>query len=118
MVVAREASALAPPHVEAYSVVIEAPDRRLTHAVTPSSDVQARAARASGRDWLTGPQALALWHAGWAVASALLAMLSQWAHPAAEGATPAALLVMAAPGVAGLVLMLSLIHISEPTRRS
>ena len=105
MVVAREASALAPPHVEAYSVVIEAPDRRLTHAVTPSSDVQARAARACGRDWLTGPQALALWHAGWAVASALLAMLSQWAHPAAEGATPAALLVMAAPGVAGLVLM-------------
>ena len=47
----------------------------MTHAVTPSSDVQARAARASGRDWLTGPQALALWHAGWAVASALIGLL-------------------------------------------
>ncbi|WP_292135721.1 HAMP domain-containing sensor histidine kinase [Brevundimonas sp.] len=77
----------------------------MTHVASPSTDLQARAARARGGGWLTGPQALALWHAAWAVGSALLAMLSQWAQPVAEGATPAALLIMAAPGVAGLLLM-------------
>ena len=52
-----------------------------------------------------GLPALSAWHAGWAVAAALLALVGPWIGAGVEGSASAALLIMVVPGVAGLALL-------------
>ena len=52
-----------------------------------------------------GRASLALWHASWAVCSALAALAVSWVEPGMSSATVAAIVVMALPGAAGVLLM-------------
>ena len=64
-----------------------------------------RRAAAAARAALTpGPSLIALWHAGWAVAVSLTALIAQTLGGLSD-ATQSALLLMAFPGIVGVVLM-------------
>ncbi|WP_312685393.1 sensor histidine kinase [Brevundimonas nasdae] len=71
----------------------------------PRQHQQRNASRARpDADAALGPSLVALWHAGWAVSVALTALAAQIMGAIHEPAL-SALLVMALPGVAGIVLM-------------
>lgn len=74
-------------------------------APTPGRRDAVAATTARGSETGARSASLALWHAGWAVTSALAALAISWFEPGMSSATVAAIAVMALPGAAGVMLM-------------
>ncbi len=71
----------------------------MTSPTAPSSEPEAGAA-------VTGaPPPLAMWHAGWATACAVLALGGRFVGAGVEGPAALALMAMVAPGLGGLLLL-------------
>lgn len=68
------------------------------------ADRRAASRAAAPAAWAPGPSLIALWHAGWAVAVSLTALVAQTLGGLPD-ATQSALLLMAFPGIVGVVLM-------------